>query len=607
MSGTLNIRNEDLELLNVLSDESFDMEYSVEHANEILMEFELSHPKNVCKFEFDNWKIFRESHSQFIHFDFNETRKIATFLKELDSEIFTNLVKAWITHQLSLYSTKRAGVFLSYLNSMLKSSNCFRLDERSIESLKNELYGKSESTRLCMCTIALNFLDYSEEMDDQAVYTKLLVEIKREINVVKLAENSVRELPSPRDVMIFENVLVDFFSNIIIPSNDYFRFFPIYLWWNLTNVIPIRPFEFCNIDKNGLKEKNGEFYLKLPRSSKGRKVKKSINKNRIQIVDTIKISYELGRKIQEYINLTKSFPHSKTLISYHMWEQMGAKNKGTSKQIKEAYSSIVFYEHLNLFHEEIIKQRYGITIRSSGLNEGKWKVLPNGAFDMSRALRPGDTRHFAFINLMRQGYHPVEIARLGGHMNLRSQYHYHQHVDYFMDTEILKLMSRFQFQHQHSLNKNVIIGPSITGNGSFTDTEFKKRFVFRPSGDLTTKIKLEDGYCIQPSQNCPVDECLLCDYWRIDIREYNQKREEIKKRAGEIYDNTQKIMAMLIDLHQYIIENYSTDPDSAENSLSLNKDLVTLSKQLDDALIRVSQLNMIEERKVIGCGNEQEE
>ncbi|MDZ4654043.1 hypothetical protein ORM67_26055 [Bacillus cereus] len=606
MSGTLNIRNEDLELLNVLSDASFDMEYSIEQAKEILMEIELSHPKNVCKFTFDKWGILGETRGNFTYFDFNETRKIAAFQKELDSEMFTDLVKAWIAHHLSLYSTHRAGVFLKNLNSMLKSSNCFHSNKESIESLKNELYGKSERTRLCMCAVALNFLDYSEGMDDQLLYTKMLVEINREIDAVKLA-NSVRELPSPRDIMIFENVMEDFFSNIPIPSNEYFRFFSVYLWWNLTNVIPIRPSEFCNIDKNGLIKKNGEFYLKLPRSSKGKRLKKTINRNRIQIVDTIKISYELGWKIEEYQNLTESFRNSKTLISYNAWEQMGAKYIGTRKRFKERYSLSVFYNNLNRFHEEIIKQRYGITIRSSSLNEGDLKLLPNDAFDMSRALRPGDTRHFAFINLMRQGYHPIEIARLGGHVDLRSQYHYHQHVDYFMDTEILKLMSRFKFQHQHSLNKNTVIGPNITGRSSFTDTEFKKKFVFRPSRDLTTKFKLEDGYCIQPSQNCPVDECLVCDYWRIDIHEYNEKREQIKKRAGEIYDNTKELMEMLRNLHQYIIENYDTDPDSAENSLSSNKDLVTLSKQLDDALIRVSQLNMIEERKVIGCGNEQEE
>ncbi|MBR9685745.1 hypothetical protein [Bacillus cereus] len=605
MLDTLNIRSEDLELLDTFSEASFDLEYSVEQANEILMEFELSHSKNVCKFKFDKWMILCVLQSSFVHFDFSETRRIATFQKELDSEIFTKLVKTWIVHQLSLYSIKRAGIFLNYLNSMLKSSNCFRSDEKSIERLKNELYSKPEAVRLNMCVIALNFLDYSEEIDEQSSYIKLLVKIQQEIDSVKLA-NRVRELPRPRDVMIFGNILEDFFFNITIPSTEYFRFFSVYLWWNLTNVIPMRPSEFCNIDKNGLINKKGEFYLKLPRSSKGNKVRKSFNRNRIQIVDTIKISHELGEKIQEYINLVEPFSHSQTLISYHAWEQMGAKFIGTGKKIKERYSLSVFHKNLNLFHEEIIKKRYGITIRSSGLNEGNFKVLPNDTFDMFRALRPGDTRHFAFINLMRQGYHPVEIARLGGHIKLKSQYHYHQHVDYFMDTEILKLMSRFQFQHQHSLNKKTIIGSSVKGHGSFSDTEFKKKFVFRPSRGMKSKIKLEDGYCIQSSQNCPVDECLVCDYWRIDIHEYNEKREQIKKRASEIYDNTKELIEMLINLHKYIIENYNIDPESAENSLSLNRDLVTLSKQMDDALIRVSQLNMIEERKVIGCGNEQE-
>ncbi|PHF35218.1 hypothetical protein COF72_26460, partial [Bacillus pseudomycoides] len=59
-----------------------------------------------------------------------------------------------------------------------------------------------------------------------------------------------------------------------------------------------------------------------------------------------------------------------------------------------------------------------------------------------------------------------------------------------------------------------------------------------------------------------------------------------------------KIMGMLMDLHKHIIENFTIESDVAENSLSINKNLATYSKKLDDSLIRVSQLNMLEERKV---------
>lgn len=605
MSTMLDMRNEDLELLSTFSDTTFDLEYSIEQAKDILSVFESSHQKNSCTFESDQWTILNVQSGTFSHFKFDEIRNMTTFQQELDGEVLINAIKTWTVNQLSYYSVKTAYRNLNYLIPVLTHSNLFSSTENSKENVKNELYSRTELTKFRICTTALNFLDFYDDVDDQMFYTKLLNEISEEVDIKQMQH--IRELPSPRDVMIFDNLVNNFFSNIIIPSQDYFRYFPIYLWWNLTNIIPIRPSEFCTIKRDGLFKKNGEFYIQLPRSSKGNKLRNSRNRNRIQIIDTIRISSELGDKVHQYIELTEPFGSSQTLISYLAWENAGTNISNTGKAIKESYSLTVFRNILNAFHQEIIQGKYGVSVRPSALPlDNDVKVLPNDAFDISRSLRPGDTRHFAFINLMRQGFHPLEIARLGGHLELRTQYHYHQHVDYFMDTEILKLMSRFRLQHQYSLNKKVISGSSIVGRGSYTDTEFKKKFVFKPSVRLKTRKKLEMGYCIEPFQNCPVDECLMCDFWRIDVDEYNEKKEKIKARIAEVYDDTKKLMAMLLNLHKYIIENHPIEPDTSENSLSLNKDLATFSKQLDDALIKVSQLNMLEERKVSGRGDEYE-
>src|SRR5699024_12777022 len=73
---------------------------------------------------------------------------------------------------------------------------------------------------------------------------------------------------------------------------------------------------------------------------------------------------------------------------------------------------------------------------------------------VNRKIRPNDTRHFAFLNLMTQGYHPVEIARLGGHNSLNSQYHYHQHVEYWVASEVMELMLNFKLKENINYNTN---------------------------------------------------------------------------------------------------------------------------------------------------------
>ncbi|BCC00639.1 hypothetical protein BCJMU51_2846 [Bacillus cereus] len=57
-------------------------------------------------------------------------------------------------------------------------------------------------------------------------------------------------------------------------------------------------------------------------------------------------------------------------------------------------------------------------------------------------LRPNDTRHLAFMSLMMQGYSPVEIARLGGHKTIQTQLHYSSHKEYWVDSEVFKLMKK---------------------------------------------------------------------------------------------------------------------------------------------------------------------
>ncbi|MDK7475179.1 hypothetical protein OWP15_21095 [Bacillus paranthracis] len=587
------MRREDLEELSVFSDSSFNLEYSIEQAKDILAEIQELHLGNQCLFDNDEWRIIEIKLSTYVCFEFGKIRNMATFSEELDSGFFVNIIKAWISNQLSKFNISHVQNKLTSLVYILSCSNFFSSNENSREKLMCELYNKSEQVRYYMCTAALNFIDFYDIIDEQMIYTKLLGKIREEVKI----KPNARELPSPKDVMIFASVFEDFFSNINIPSMEYFRYFPIYLWWNLTNIIPIRPSEFCMIKRDGLFKEEGKFYIKLPRSSKGNSLRK--NRNRIQIIDTIRIPLELGEKVQRYIELTEPFGSSKTLISYLAWEKVGSKGRGQNKIIKDSYSAHVLDSHLGMFHDEIIQNKYGVSIRPSDSTiVKKVKVLKNETFDINRALRPGDTRHFAFINLMRQGFHPVEIARLGGHVELSTQYHYHQHVDYFMDTEILKLMSKFKFKYQNYSNEQNVLGPSILGEGSNTEQEFKKKFVFKPSSEATIKRKLKDGYCIEPNQNCPVDECLMCDYWRIDIDEYNEKKEIIKTRAVEVYDNTKKIMGMLMNLHKHIIDNFASEPDVAENSIGINKNLATYSKKLDDSLIRVSQLNMLEERKV---------
>lgn len=213
-------------------------------------------------------------------------------------------------------------------------------------------------------------------------------------------------------------VVEDYFKSDL--SDEHYRkYFCIYLWWNLTTIIPLRISEFCDIKRNNLIEVDDGFLLKLPR--------KKQNNRRIQVIDSILIPKRLAEAINAYKNSTDKYGNTSTLISYLSLPFQ--KHNLDQKINSESFDSNIFSYVLKDFYDEIVCKRYGFKI----MEQEEVKAVEQGLSlnkVINRKIRPNDTRHFAFLNLMTQGYHPVEIARLGGHVSIYSQYHYHQHLEY---------------------------------------------------------------------------------------------------------------------------------------------------------------------------------
>src|SRR5699024_1589232 len=112
---------------------------------------------------------------------------------------------------------------------------------------------------------------------------------------------------SSQDILKFSLVIEDYFQPGMA-EQEYFKFYPVYLWWKLTTIIPLRISEFCSIDRSGLNHREGDYFIKLPR--------KKQNNRRVQVHDEIYIPNSLANNIVEYVNRTNQFGDSKTLISY---------------------------------------------------------------------------------------------------------------------------------------------------------------------------------------------------------------------------------------------------------------------------------------------------
>ncbi|CAN7272705.1 site-specific integrase [Paenibacillus sp. LjRoot56] len=569
---------DDLEDIEEFNEDSFNVDHSIRDASLLLEELN-ERPLSMLEFDDNIWIIEDDFNDKRIIFDFSEIVESLNFLNKKQSKYLIIVIKCWTTTFLSKYVVRTAQRYFSNLKEFIIISHCFNQEQLyEVERfLKFEL---DDLQRYNSLLSVLNFLDYYDLIDPEGLYSRLALELK--IDLKLLVENrNIRSLPPSHEVMIFAWVLQDYWSTVLIGSADYLRYLPVYFWWILTNLIPLRPSEFCHIEKNCLSMENGRYYIRLPR-----KKQKKRSKKHIQIVDKISIPEDLYNEINLYLSNTEQYEMRSSLLSYEAIPSIRHDSYTISKGLKRKINPHVFSRNtlsnlVNYFYYRVVYGIYGFTLNS----DDKWKIVDEddldlyplsdsikntGTTDISRKIRPGDTRHFAFLNLMRQGYHPMEIARLGGHTNIGSQYHYHQHAEYWVDTEVLQLMTQLKVQLKRD-NQDVHLGE-----------EYKNSYIFAPGKDLNTKIPLEIGFCTDPDQFCQVSDCCLCNAWRISPEEFVLKAAEIEKRIIESELEVNNLIKVLKHLHGLALG--ATAEEFSEEDHFFNLDLTQTSKQLDFAL-----------------------
>ncbi|WP_040204055.1 site-specific integrase [Neobacillus jeddahensis] len=607
---SLTIKVEDFEEFNEFNDSSFNLENSIEIANDILME--KMEEQNLSGFDFSTseWKFLNNDKS-YVHYNFEDVRNIVKFHSHIDDEEFVQISKCWVATNLGMKTEKRVKHSLTTLLDFLQLSQSFLNDEDLIEDLGDRLQTKEKSERYWISVYMLNFINYYEDIDPDGLYAEMLRDVKNTVSYKDLG--NVRILPNGKDLIFFHTIINSFMDQLKPGEPNYYRFFPLALWWKLTTIIPLRPYEFCGIPRDGIFEKNGEYIIHLPRSDK----KGNKNKNNVQLIKDIAIRDDMYQFIQTYIQHTEQFGETKTLISYKAveWanEQLGHRVR-IHKIDKEHFTYRILYTLLENFYSEVVVEVFNLTYNpkrkwnvSKGNEHKKYRELLNKVlaysdenYHIERMVSLGDTRHIALMNLQRLGYHPVEMARLAGHTNLNTQYSYHSHQQNWVDTEVLKLMTTFKFQkNEHSRINRGFVGWELRDEFDVTN-EWRDKFLLSPTqfGGRTVKKKLEIGYCTDEYQRCQVSDCAEgCDFWRITKEEYDEKKDIIKEKIRIAENRLHYVVMSLIDLHKYAISN-NGDPDVSEDNFQFNQKLLQKSVELDQYVHRLAELMAIEERKL---------
>lgn len=358
----------------------------------------------------------------------------------------------------------------------------------------------------------LNFIERIGYINDgYFIFLKTISEYK-----VKTPRRKSRKLPKNSHVFEFDYYIKDFFEGDNDPLLQKI-YYPIWIWWKITNVIPMRPSELTTkTTRDCLITINDKYYLKVNRV-KVKRTKYTINKPMIPILDKLEITKEIYDLIQKYIDFTESYK-SYTLFSWTALEDFKLKymalrsiddykqylpsfNPNTETKFNPLVFSIDTLRYLlSSFYTHIIENLYGCFI------------------DTKDKLHLGDTRHIAFCSLYLQGISPVEIAMLGGHTTLEMQDSYINHVEYYIDDEILSFIS-----------DKSIIGTNAKTFNTLKEIVNKKPWSYELNIDLSDFEKTDDGigYCLlntDANEFCDdVPYCSFCSKWWCEPTNYSYK------------------------------------------------------------------------------------
>lgn len=357
------------------------------------------------------------------------------------------------------------------------------------------------------------------------------------------SERKVRSLPNYNSILSFDEIINSFMNTATLDEKK--KFYPVYIWWRITSVIPLRPEEFVSLTYESVFEEANTYWIKVPR-----KKERNSNNALIKIEDTLKIPQEIFLIIEDYKSLLNEDEISEYLFSYMSYFKFlkeSHKKQSLNRRVRtDRIDKCQLETLLTEFTEKIVKERYK-------------------EYNISK-INLGDTRHFAFCNMMLQGLNMLTIARIGGHQHLNSQVHYSQHLDFFAESKARVLSEQIKRNRIRDIGN--LVTPEIN------------TLVIRSKLNEPNGLKVKGGYCNDNDfpNNCN-SECLFCPFFQLDLSKKNVLKELLDK-SNQIGRNISDQIATMQKLSREMIYDLHTMQYSAEEQ----EKLLSLSKKLDDLI-----------------------
>lgn len=436
----------------------------------------------VVKGEFSDisWRVTNQLHCFTLDFSMNEVlyRKKAESWTGCTAKCFQECLRAFSVFQLKACS-------MQYLQTTLKSL-------KTLASMDwEEAMGFAPDERL-QFVMFLKLIPGSNDLRDQVIEAL-------ETQKWDTKRKKPRELTNFSNYLHFNNKLDSYWD---IASDDEKKlYFPIYFWWKLTAILPLRCTEFLLTPRDCVKEEDGKYVLSIRRTKlkKGRRRVSHVINEDYQI-ERFEIPSWMFEAIKQYQRLTErdSLPELGTLLV-------------PRRKVPSGYYSYIQMSHL----------LQGFCCEIMG--------------DENYPIHLGDTRHLAMINLILSGGSPVICRELAGHESTDISANYYANLSTVVESMV--------YEYYHGWSNSSMLQGSLLFPASLPAKKIRVdqgwcAAVEVEQGDITKCLESysADGY---------VGNCIDCRYYYPD---FPGLKVQIEKNYKKAVDEDGKYLMQMIEL-----------------------------------------------------------
>lgn len=343
-------------------------------------------------FSDSEWRFTNQLQNMSISFQFNELNyyKNAITWIGCDYHLFTKSVKTYVVFRLGSLTFNR-------IREVVKSLRLFV--DKTEENLLD--------TILEYASPMADFLAVLPGEDSRRGMVLESLEERQWDRQAQTGKNCQRVLSEFRTYFKFNDAMQNLWESA--GDGEKLFWFPLYLWWTLTAILPLRTTEFLLTPRQCLATENGQSMITLRRTllkGGGRKFAYRIDKD----YETVRyiIPDKMADEIMWYMEATK------TMIPASL-STLFVQEPHYTYFMKKPNSTLGYYTYSNLstclrcFQSNIM----GIATESK--------------------IHLGDTRHLAMISLILSGGSPLICKELAGHADINISAHYYSNISSFIE------------------------------------------------------------------------------------------------------------------------------------------------------------------------------